>query len=145
MKNAASLILLVIATSIALADEPNKNSPSTTENRPDKKVWDYFPNRTDLPKDGSFAKDPSFKPARILKRPAPKIDRGVPSGHFQLSLVFIVEADGEVREAVIAKSSGVQALDNAYLEMIRRWRYSAVEVKGKKIPTASLLPVELER
>lgn len=110
-----------------------------------KKGWEYFPNRDDLPRNSDFTKSPSFKPPHPLSQPEPTLPANLPHGHYRVSIAFVIEADGAVRDAVIARSSGIAALDAACIAMIKRWKFSPAQVNGKEIANASLLPIEFDQ
>lgn len=106
--------------------------------------WEYFPNRSDLPRNGDFANDPSFEPPYPIEQPSPTLPPGLSSGHYQLRIVFVLESDGTIRDAVVAESSGIADLDAAYISMIRQWRYSPVRVNGQGLAIATTLSLELD-
>ncbi len=50
-----------------------------------------------------------------------------------VTLSFIVSETGEVQEAMIEDSSGVEAFELAALEAVRRWRYAPATVNGEPV------------
>src|SRR5688572_21773340 len=48
-------------------------------------------------------------------------------------LSFVVTETGEVEEAMIEDSSGVEAFEQAALDAIRRWRYTPATVNGEPV------------
>jgi TonB family protein len=140
------VVLLIACITHESGGATNEDSHlSASQSDVPKKGWEYFPNRDDLPRNSDFTKSPSFKPPYPLRQPEPKLPLNLPHGHYRLSIVFVMEADGAVRDAVVAKSSGVAALDAACIAMIKKWKFSPTQVNGKGIATASILPMEFDQ
>jgi TonB family protein len=136
-------VTAVIAVVPAHAAETNggKQPAPPSSPAPTKAAGVFFPHRTDIPKSASG--DPTFKMFRVLERAKANHPRGIKGKH-EMSVAFIVEADGAVREAKILKPSGSDALDAAYVEMIKRWKFAPAEVGGKPIPFQVVQPFKVD-
>jgi TonB family protein len=136
-------ISVVTAVTLAVAAEGDANRAAVQAVPPITKKGDgrFFPHRTDIPK--SAVEDPTFKIFRVLDRTKASHPRGL-KGKYEMSVAFIVEADGAVREAKVLKPSGSDALDAAYLEMIKKWKFAPAELSGKPIPFQVVQPFKVE-
>ena len=137
------LILTLKTLSFAHAAEadspkqPSLSSPTTAK----KSSPDFFSHRTDIPK--STHGDPTFKVFRVLERTKAIHPRGL-KGKYEMSVAFIVEPDGTVREAKIWKTSSSSALDAAYVEMIKHWKFVPAELGGRPIPFRVVQPFKVD-
>jgi TonB family protein len=132
--------LLLVLTAFGLAGEKDTVPvPPASTSRPTDATKSspspYFPNRTDVSLEA--AKDPSYQPPRVLDRTPPKVPSEL-RGHYQLTVAFIIEADGKVRDAMISSSSGSNPLDRANIEMVKKWKFKPARVAGKAIPNLSM-------
>jgi TonB family protein len=118
---------------VATATEPSDNSAS-------KSASDYFKHRTDLPADSVLSNDPTREFPAPKSQTPPQYPKGVPPGSYQLSVAFVIEQNGEVKEAFIMRSSGIAEIDEAHIKAMKRWRYRPAKVKGKAIAMVSMQP-----
>jgi TonB family protein len=141
MRMPAILILAVLllgGCSLNRGAAPKPMPPSQDE---EKGAEAYFPHRKDLfvfPKRIRMGDPIPTIPQRVgaeIPQPAPS---EVPPGDYRIELAYIVESDGVVREAIVVSSSGVEALDKACIERIKKSRYKPAELDGKKSPAALL-------
>jgi TonB family protein len=70
---------------------------------------------------------------RQIKYVSPSWPPGLLKGSYQLSLRYVIGADGAVHRAVVSKSSGFDSLDEAYLSALKQYRYLPAEAEGKAI------------
>ncbi len=136
------LVLVAMVTLAAAADQKsNATTPPKKADRgaPSKqKAKRYFAERTDIPRDAF--KDPSYKPARILKRVKPTRPSGL-HGHYEVIVTFVIEADGSVRDLIVSSPSGVPKLDAAYVETLKKWEFAPAELQGKPVPSVMAQPM----
>lgn len=99
-----------------------------------------FPQRTDLAFGDALKMQP-FRPVAPIFQPPAVIPTDATPGNYEMHLTFIIESDGTVREAVIAKSSGAARIDDAALAMIRSWRFSPCISGGKPVAVGTEMPV----
>jgi protein TonB len=56
-------------------------------------------------------------------------------------LRVVVLPDGDAGEVVLEKSSGVESLDQAALETVRRWRFSPARRNGRPVSATVQVPI----
>jgi TonB family protein len=80
----------------------------------------------------------TFIPVRPIERPNPNYPIGAmqrgQEGWVMVS--FVISAEGEVREAMIEDSSGVESIERAALEAVSRWRYVPATENGQPVEQA---------
>ncbi|MDR7920481.1 energy transducer TonB, partial [Escherichia coli] len=59
-------------------------------------------------------------------------------------LMVVVDEGGRVRDISIATSSGVERLDKAALNAVRRWRWSPTIVDGRPSQVRGLVRIPFE-
>jgi TonB family protein len=102
-----------------------------------------FPLRTDV-----WRKDPT-KPAekptipRPLERVPVEKPVNLPRGFYHATVGFVIEADGSVHDAVIIASSGLIVVDEAFLAMMKKWKFEPAKLDGKPVAVVSSIPLEL--
>ena len=105
--------------------------------------WKYFPNRTDLSRDGLYTKSTSFQPPKVIERVNPTVPSDLPSGQYRMRFAFVIETSGRVRDVVVIESSGLKEFDQIALRMILDWRFAPAKLAGKEIAIVSMMPFEL--
>jgi protein TonB len=140
----AVLFLALIPCAIAGEKETRPATPALPGNKasPAKPgPMPYFPHRTDVALDAF--KDPSHQPPRAIVQTPPKVPLGV-HGKLSLTVAFIIEVDGAVRDAVVTATSGSAELDQAAVETVRRWKFTPAKVGGKPVATVSVQPMNFD-
>lgn len=91
-------------------------------------------------------KDPVFVAAKRIPDSCPvpayprrEREKGI-EGRVRLRL--LVDADGSVKEAAVARTSGSEALDEAALEAVKQWRFEAATEDGKPVASVVLQPLD---
>jgi len=109
----------------------------------DTPTWVVFPDRKDLPRSDAIIRDPTFRLAVPVKQTKPDVSAACPAGKYTAWVMFVVEADGSVGDAVVVESSGQRAVDNACIECVRKWRFRPGMFRGEPIPTATEVPFDV--
>jgi protein TonB len=57
-------------------------------------------------------------------------------------LAVLVDEEGQSQSLEVSRSSGVEALDKAAIEAVRRWRFNPARDGDKKVPSWVKIPIE---
>jgi protein TonB len=81
--------------------------------------------------------------ARTLGNPAPKYPMQARLRHWEgtVRLRVLITAEGRVKEIAVARSSGFDALDEAALETVRKWRFEPGKQAGVPVEAVGFLSI----